>query len=541
LRRVCPIEELCYEGLSRSLSLDQLALKSIGIDIGSTTSHFVVSRLILQPVSTEPEAKLEVKKRDILFESEIIFTPFKGIDQIDGEALNRFIRAGYSKISIKPKDVDVGAIIVTGVAARKENAERVASSISDLAGDFVCVTAGPRLEAILSAFGSGAVSLSLGRPTNEPGHEHAHNGHIHTHTDERNDHDDGHSHNPLTIMNVDIGGGTTKIALAWHGRILETIAINVGSRLIKWDEQGLLTGVEPAARIIAKNNDTSLQTGQKVDLAIREQLANSLVDCLFELILFLSGHKKQLSDLTRDLLITKLPNALDDLDLVVFSGGVSEYIYGLNQIERGDMGVTMGKLILERVQNGDFPLKVGRPSQFIRATVIGASHYTCQISGNTIFVSNEKALPIKNALMIPVQMPDQLQYVEPQIIARKFQEALEAYDEQERWLAFYVNSTMLGHDGIRALTKGLLIAIENRLARGLPLILVFSANVGRQVGLALKEYHKVKNIIVCVDEIQPENMAYIDIGLPLNPSGPVPVVVKSLIFDDSSISMTQKR
>ena len=255
---------------------------------------------------------------------------------------------------------------------------------------------------------------------------------------------------------------------------------------------------------------------------------------IFELILYLSGGTP-LSDLTKELLITGIPSYKGRIETIIFSGGVSEYIYGHDNKEHGDMGVIMGRIIAEQFRDEFSGMSLGRPLQFIRATVIGASHYTCQVSGNTVFISNSEDLPIRNALMIPVELPDNLHSVGTEKIAKKFLDALGAYDEQES-IAFLVNTTMLGHDGIRSLSTGIINGLGKRLAMGRPLILVFNANVGRQVGLALKEHHEVKNSVICVDEIQPEGMAYIDIGRPVDESGPLPVVIKSLIFDDTGLA-----
>jgi ethanolamine utilization protein EutA len=517
------------------MSHSQFLLTSVGIDIGSTTSHFVISRLTLRPATSDPDSKLEVKKREVLYLSEIIFTPFRGADEIDGEEIARFVKAGYAKIGLEVGAVDVGAIIVTGVAARKQNAERVASSISGLAGDFVCVTAGPRLEAILSAFGSGAIALSAEH--HDHGHDHEHDEPHHDHRESSHQHEQDSEGNPHlgTVMNIDVGGGTTKIAIVSKGRIIETSALNIGARLVKWDDWGLITGIEPTAERIARARGIKLELGQVAASASLDLVADQLVSSLFEFISFMSSGGS-LSKLTRDLLITGLPAGGQTIDSIVFSGGVSEYIYGQDATERGDMGVLLGRLIARRFQSKGFQFHVGRPSQFIRATVIGASHYTCQISGNTIFLSDPGDLPVKNALMIPVDMPDNLHLLDEKAIAEKFLTALEPYDEKEL-TAFFVNTSMLGHDGVRALSAGIVRALSQRVSAGQPLILVFNANIGRQVGVALRDRLEQKSSVLCVDEIQPEGMAYIDIGKPVEQSGPVPVVIKSLIFDDTRLNL----
>src|SRR5678809_624998 len=67
-------------------------------------------------------------------------------------------------------------------------------------GEFVCATAGHHMESLLAAYGSGAAKAS--------------------------------SDLQGPVLNIDIGGGTTKLALVENGRVVHTAAIHIGGRLM---------------------------------------------------------------------------------------------------------------------------------------------------------------------------------------------------------------------------------------------------------------------------------------------------------------------
>src|SRR3972149_1571998 len=181
---------------------ERIALTSVGIDIGSSTSHLIFSRLVLRRQGLALSSRFVVVKREILHESPILLTPYLDWTTIDTNELNEFIQEAYGQARLTPKDIDTGAVIVTGEAAKKKNAEAIAALFSAQAGKFVCATAGHNLEAILAAYGSGAVAMTL-----EQG---------------------GH----YTVMNVDVGGGTSKLAIVQRGAVIDTAALEVGARLI---------------------------------------------------------------------------------------------------------------------------------------------------------------------------------------------------------------------------------------------------------------------------------------------------------------------
>src|ERR1700736_867817 len=193
---------------------DRIVLTSVGVDIGSSTSHLLFSRLELE----RQDGRYVTVKRDVLYQSDILLTPYVGVTTIDGTALGEFVDRHYRAAGLERADVDTGALILTGVALLRDNARAIADLFAGEAGRFVSVSAGDNLEATMAAHGSGAVALSA---------------------------------TGGAIMNVDIGGGTTKVVICRAGHTAELMAMDIGARLIATDEHGVITRLEPAGRTIS--------------------------------------------------------------------------------------------------------------------------------------------------------------------------------------------------------------------------------------------------------------------------------------------------
>src|SRR6202453_1608369 len=180
---------------------DELCVLSVGVDIGSSTSHLVFSRIVLERL----DSRYVVTERESFYQSDILLTPYAGEDTIDAEALGAFITQQYKDAKIEPDEIDTGALILTGVAVRRKNARRIGELFASQAGRMVAVSAGDSLESVMAAYGSGAVARSIrhGKP----------------------------------VMNVDVGGGTAKIAVCTDGKVTDVTAIDVGARLVVVDDQ----------------------------------------------------------------------------------------------------------------------------------------------------------------------------------------------------------------------------------------------------------------------------------------------------------------
>src|SRR5262245_55603793 len=233
---------------------ERITLNSVGIDIGSSTSHLIFSRLTLRRQGIALSSRFVVVNREIIHESPILLTPYVDKTTIDTNQLDEFIHESYRQSGLTPNDIDTGAIIVTGEAAKKKNAEAIAALFSAQAGKFVCATAGHNLEAILASYGSGAVHMTY------------------------------HEGGDFTVMNVDVGGGTSKIAIVQQGKVIDTCALEVGARLMAMDENGKINRLEDTALKIAKIASVNLSLGGTMSEQDKEKFSQVLCDSLFEVL-----------------------------------------------------------------------------------------------------------------------------------------------------------------------------------------------------------------------------------------------------------------
>jgi ethanolamine utilization protein EutA len=331
---------------------EELVLSSVGIDIGSSTTHLMFSRLILK----RRDSRYVVAERIVVHESAIMLTPLEAADRrrIDSAALGAFFEREYARAGLRRTDVDTGALILTGLALRRDNARQIADLFADEAGKFVTVTAGDALEATMAAYGSGA--------TSQPG----------------------------SCLNVDIGGGTTKLAVCARGRVQAVTALDVGARLLLLGEDGRLLLAEPAATALAATVGLELQVGEPVSPKVLDALVEAMAALIFAVATGRPGpgDPAVAAELTR---LPALPAAAEPPSRVIFSGGVSEYVYGRELAGFGDLGARLARPIRQRFEEAG--LTVVDAGAGIRATAVGASQYTIQVSGSTIFVDPPAVLP----------------------------------------------------------------------------------------------------------------------------------------------------
>ena len=433
-------------------------LLSVGLDVGTTSTQLIFSKLDVENKAgnfSVPE--MTIAHRTILYKSDIHFTPLLAGDLVDAAALRQIIHSEYQKAGISRESVDTGAIIITGETSRKENAEAVLHELSGFAGDFVVATAGPNLESVLAAKGAGATSYS--QTTGK------------------------------TVLHMDIGGGTSNLALIRDGIILATGCLNVGGRLLKFDKNHCITYVSPALKGLC-----ALSVGDTVTPAQLESLASRLTSAL-EMAASLREPTDLLTQLTTPG-TARIPPA-EKLTLS-FSGGVADCISREIPWDTfGDIGPILGQTIRRSSLCNNFILG----EETIRATVIGAGCHSAQLSGSTVFHQNIP-FPLKNLPVIPFDRPstdDELSVVSiPGIPAPSY--------SQIQTLAEELTSAHTG--------KPLLICLEQDMAKAL----------GQTLALRLPP----DTPILCIDRVKLPEGSYLDIAAPVGPA--LPVVVKTLVL-----------
>jgi ethanolamine utilization protein EutA len=481
-----------FSSAGRSLEgEDEIRLTSVGVDIGSSTSHLVFSRLLLERLDN----RYVVTEREVFHESDVLLTPYAADMTIDADGLGAFVAAQYEAAGVAPDAIDTGALILTGVAVRRRNARAIGELFAAQAGKFVSVSAGDALETTLAAFGSGAAARSI--------------------------------RDSARVMNIDIGGGTSKVAVCEQGDVVAITAIDVGARVIAIDASGNVERIEEAGRRFADEVGVTLEIGKPLSQSDAGKIAERMADRLFECV-----SARELSAETASLLRIDPLASRQRPEKVSFSGGVSEYIYGREPTAYGDLGPLLGVAIRKRVE-GWRGVEIITPDQGIRATVVGASQYTVQVSGSTIFVTPADAIPLRSVPAITPDLPLAAEELVPADIAAAIKASLRKLDLHEgeqpvalcyRWDG---SATFQRLDDFCAGVAQGLAAI---IARGHPLVLVGDSDVGGLVGIHAHEEAKLTCPVVSIDGVNLKEFDFVDIGAMLPASGAVPVVIKSLVF-----------
>jgi ethanolamine utilization protein EutA len=469
---------------------DRIVLISVGVDIGSSTSHLLFSRLELE----RQDNRYVTVTREVLYQSDILLTPYLGATTIAQRALGDFIERQYARAGLTRDQVDTGALILTGVALLRDNARAIAELFAEEAGRFVAVSAGDNLEASMAAHGSGAVDLSRSRGG---------------------------------VMNVDIGGGTTKVVICRDGITTELMAMDVGARLVAVDPDGRVARLEPAALAIARRLDMPLALGAHVAADDLRRLAAYMVDQLVDETS--AGGRTRNSPLLR----TEPLRDRGGIQAITFSGGVSEFVYDRAGETFGDLG----PLIADELRARQLGAPIVETSGGIRATVIGASQYTIQVSGSTIYLSPLDAVPLRN---VPVVMPrfpwDAAEFSAAQVLAA-IRDALRRFDLLDARGPVALAAKWEGsatYRRLQAFCQGAVEAMRPHVAAGHPLVLVFDSDIGGLVGLHFREELTSDLPIVSIDGVELREFDYVDIGAMIPTSGAVPVVIKSLVFPPGS-------
>jgi ethanolamine utilization protein EutA len=476
---------------------ENVELVTVGIDVGSSTSHLMFARVHMQKVADGMSSRFVLVGREVIWRSPILLTPYL-IDEntIDVKVLEAFIEDGFKQSGLRRDEIDSGAVILTGAALKRSNAEAIAHLFAKESGKFVCASAGHHLECVMAAHGAGTASLSRSRKQ--------------------------------TMMNIDIGGGTTKLALCQGGKIIATAAFEVGGRLVAYDENRIVTRVEEPALRHATRAGITVARGKPISEDEVRRLAEAEVEALLDAVLQKDG-----GGIAAELFVTPLLPAAPRPDAVTFSGGVSEFIYGRETKEHGDLGKALGTALMKAIETKRLPYEVIDPGQGIRATVIGASQFSVEVSGNTIHISNGQALPLRN---VPVLYPNvdlSEEEISHESITNEIRNAHTRFDfvegEQPVALAFKWDGEP-AYPRLKALADGITNGLARSVAQKNPIIVIFDEDIGKGMGTLLRSECGVGGDILSIDGIELAEFDYIDIGEIIQPTNVVPLVVKSLLF-----------
>ena len=469
---------------------------SVGIDIGTSTTQVIFSRLSVENTSgffTVP--KISIVGKDIIYKGDIHRTPLRDRSRIDGEAVRDIVSAEFKKAGFTPSQTETGAVIITGESARKENSEEVLRYLSDFAGEFVVSTAGPDIESIVAGKGSGAAAYS--------------------------------EENGVAVVNLDIGGGTTNAVIFMDGEVTTKGCLDIGGRLVTVTPDGKLDYISESASLAAQSAGVTLRQG---DAARKEDLVKvcDVYASVLEQFLGIAEPTRLLSQL-------KTPGSSDfevhpKLRAVCFSGGVADFIYGKESdpFRFGDIGVLLGEAILRsRICTS---LKRIGAAETIRATVVGAGTYTTSVSGSTIDYT-DGLFPLKNVPVMRLNADEQRACFagDSAALAEKFRWFLSQNDCRNAVVAMDGEKDP-SYTAIRSLAKSIADALDPALPSGEPIMVVLRHDMAKVLGRQIRDALSEKRPVISVDSIIVQENDYIDMGRPLMDGMVIPVVVKTLIF-----------
>ena len=468
--------------------MDRKQIFSIGIDIGTSTFQMIISQLTIEnalPAYVIP--KFQITNKEIIYRSHIYFTPMLNNELLDMAEIKQLLKRELSKSGIPHGCIETGAIIVTGEAANKTNADTAAQELAEFAGDFVVAIAGPDLEASLAGYGSGASELS------EKHH--------------------------LTLANLDIGGGTTNVAVFKNGNLQDQYALHIGGKLIRFDENNNIIYISPKILPFFKEKGLSFKIGEKISFwqmkTICYELANVIVNIL---------KRRTLTPGEKTLQIYH-ENKSIPIEGCTISGGVGELLYSGKSpstideaVPFQDIGLCLASELRQLLIKNEIPI-YNCPEK-IQATVIGAGVHSMQLSGSTICYDKE-LLPLKN-IPVVVMKTDLFTDI-PGAIKQEMEKYLKIYQGK---IVFYF--TEKKSPSYKELKKAATELWKFYTIYDLPILLVFKSDIAKAMGQTLKIISRHSRPLICIDTAEPHKGDYIDFNKAIGET--MLITIKTLLY-----------
>lgn len=469
-------------------------IHSVGIDIGTTTTQMIFSKLALvNRAAASRVPHYEFSEREIIYVSPIISTPIDKNEKIDQERLSQFINAQYLDAGFKQEQIESGAIIITGETSKIKNARDTIMHLAAELGNFVVATAGAHLESVIAGKGSGAREYSQAEN--------------------------------CRVLNMDIGGGTTNYVVFEAGRVVDTACLNIGGHLIETDEYGQIKKVhEPAKKLCAAYFCTSVDA-TALNMTQLDSLIKQMASLIVEVLLGTPSSQAKM------LLMTECLHHNYHYDAIFISGGVGECFYHPQSNTQifafKDIGPTLANKLHQHPQINMLPIK--QPKQTIHATVIGAGAYTLSLSGSTVWIS-AKHLPIRNVPILHTHTP--WLNLTPKKLSEEWKISAKHADimpDSEIFALALPTDLPIRYSSVKMVVEALQLFSQIQHECTLPLIVIAEQDVGKVLGMELQPLMRNRELAI-IDEVKTQSGDYIDIGQPFLNGSTIPLTIKSLAF-----------
>jgi ethanolamine utilization protein EutA len=489
--KIYPAEVLMGHSDSSEHNAEYLEILSVGIDVGSSTSHLIFSKLTLKRERSffNMSNRFNLLNREIFYEGNIIFTPLLDRSTIDIKAVIKFCQEEYKKAGMTPEMINTGAVIVTGETAKKQNAAEIVRRLSSESGKFVSASAGPNFESLLGAMGSGTVDLSREKQN--------------------------------TILNIDIGGGTSNLAISSKGEVVSTSCINVGGRLLGIDESFEIWRIDEPSKVVMEELHMDYKIGDIIPEEDVGKIAHEYAKALIEVM-----RGPATSTIAKKLMMTEDLDFSIPIDEISFSGGVAELIYDKKDgTTFNDIGMYIAEEIKSYIRKNNLPLI--EPENKIRATVIGAGAFSLSVSGSTCYYDDKIKLPILNIPVVPINLD-----LRENNLVEKVELALNNFDlkEGEDIFALYFKD-LINPNELSKFAKSIEAALPNSATNEQLILIILGFDGAKMLGITLRNDTSIKKNLFCLDELELETGDWIDIGAPLKDGEAFPVTIKSLVFN----------
>ncbi|MFM1652146.1 ethanolamine ammonia-lyase reactivating factor EutA [Brevibacillus sp. B_LB10_24] len=483
--------------------MEEQWITSVGIDLGTSTTKFIVSRLRLARMSSHFSLpRYQIVERELIYAGAIYSTPLKTSDEIDVDRVSRILQEEYKRAGLTLSEVKSGAVIITGETATKQNAQEIVHFLAERSGDFVVATAGADLEGVLAGMGSGAQARS------------------------RNIHG--------VIANIDVGGGTANTALFQRGKAIGTVTFHIGGRLVRLDQAGVIHYIAPALQPWLRERGFRIVPGQQVSYALLQEIARQLSRCLLS---YLAGKERGAA---AGLLLGQPLAEVPEIDEVMISGGIGQLIgepapTNLEETAKyGDFGPLLAHALAEESRH--CPFRVLPAEQTVRATVIGAGMQSTEISGSTVHI-DASLLPLRNVPVLKLETGGR------QLTAAAVKAEIGQVMELGRRLfdptvspPFALAITGMGYCSyaeLQLLADELSAQFSSAFPQSGIMAVICENDMAKALGQSLTIRCKNRPRVICIDQVRVEYGDYIDLGEPIAGTM-IPVVIKTLAFHEAA-------